>query len=129
MRVTALLAILFGFLAQMLLDGQVFTHAVFGIISGAAAIVCGLTSARTDPPHRWFGRIMAGFGLALGIWCLVMLPSAYRFQERFNHRREENRIQNRARPRTMRLEPTPGGVGSSAARFTSTGPAWLSLGG
>jgi hypothetical protein len=26
------------------------------------------------------------------------------------------------------LQPTPGGAGSSAARFTSTGPAWLSLG-
>jgi len=32
---------------------------------------------------------MAGLGLALGIWCIVMLPSAYRFQEKFNGRREQ----------------------------------------
>src|SRR2546429_7063745 len=89
MRIIALLALLFGFFAQMLLDGQVFTHAVFGILCGVAALTCGLAAGRKDPSHRWEGRIMAGLGFTLGVWCLVMLPSAYRFQEKFNGRREQ----------------------------------------
>jgi hypothetical protein len=32
---------------------------------------------------------MTGLGSALGVWCVVMLPSAYRFQEKFNGRREQ----------------------------------------
>lgn len=32
------------------------------------------------------------------------------------------------KPSNHALQPTPDGAGSSAARFTSTGPAWLSLG-
>jgi hypothetical protein len=89
MRVVALLALLFGFMTQMLLDGQTFSHAVFGIICGVAAIACGQRSARMDRPNRWEGRIMAGLGLALGVWCIVTLPSAYRFQETFNGRKEQ----------------------------------------
>ena len=89
MRVIALLALLFGFLAQWILNGQVFTHAVFGIVCGLTALACGLASARKDRPHRWEGRIMAGLGFALGVWCLVMIPSAWRFQEKFNGRREQ----------------------------------------
>lgn len=84
MRVVALLALVFGFMAQGILDGQVFTHAVFGIVCGGAALTCGLASARKDPPHRWEGRVMAGLGLALGVWCAVMLPGTYRWQARFN---------------------------------------------
>jgi hypothetical protein len=89
MRVSALLALLFGTVQQGLLDGQVFTHAVFGIACGIAALFCGLSSARKNHSHRWEGRIMAGLGLALGIWCVAMLPSSYRFQQKFNSRREQ----------------------------------------
>ena len=88
MRDIALLALLFGFIAQFILDGQTFSHAVFGVVCGVAALVCGLAAARRDPPNKWIGRTMAGFGFALGVWCIVMLPSAYRFQDKFNHRRE-----------------------------------------
>src|SRR6267378_7396148 len=91
MRVMALFCILFGFIAQGLLDGQTFTHAVLGIVFGGVAIACGLVSARKDPPHRWEGRIMAVLGLGLGVWCIIMIPSAYRFQEQFNGRREQRR--------------------------------------
>jgi hypothetical protein len=84
MRVIALLSLLFGFLAQGLLDGQTFTHAALGIVFGVVAIACGLAAAREAHPHRWEGRIMAAFGLALGVWCIIMLPSAYRFQKQFN---------------------------------------------
>jgi hypothetical protein len=69
MRVIALLALVFGFMMQLILDGQTFTHAVFGIVCGVAAFVCGLGAARKDPPNRWIGRIMAGFDFALGVWC------------------------------------------------------------
>ena len=85
MRVIALLALIFGLTAQFLLDGQTFSHAVLGIFCGIAALVCGLESARRDRLHRWEGRAMAGLGVALGIWCVV-LPSAYRFQQQFNSR-------------------------------------------
>jgi len=91
MRVIALLSLLFGFMAQMLLDGQTFTHAVFGIVCGAVAVACGLGSARKDRLNatcRWEGRIMAGLGLVLTVVCVVMLPSAYKFQKKFNDKKE-----------------------------------------
>ena len=89
MRVIALLALLFGLVAQMVLDGQTFTHAIFGIICGIAAVTSGLVSARkdyADRGRRWLGRIMAGLGLVLAIFCVIQLPSAYRFQTTFNER-------------------------------------------
>jgi peptidoglycan/LPS O-acetylase OafA/YrhL len=86
MRVIALLCLLFGFVIQPLLDGQVFTHAVLGIVCGCVALACGLASAREDPPHRWEGRIMAILGVALGVWCLISLPGTYERQKRFNER-------------------------------------------
>ncbi len=91
MRVIALLALIFGFTMQMLLDGQVFTHAVFGIACGVAAVVCGLAASRKDRRYRWEGWIMAGLGFALGVWCMVMLPSSYQRQERFNDRTRKYR--------------------------------------
>ena len=130
MRVIALLALIFGFMMQMLLDGQVFTHAVFGIVCGVAAVACGLASARKDRPHRWEGRIMAGLGFALGVWCIVMIPSSYDQQERFNDRTRKYREKMERQNPTPNnaLQPMSVGVDSSATRFTSTGPAWLSLG-
>ena len=89
MRVIALLSLLFGFLGEMLLDGQTFTHAVLGIICGAVAITCGLLSAHKDRANAsclWEGRIMAVLGLALAVFCVIQLPSAYRFQTKFNDR-------------------------------------------
>ena len=89
MRVIALLSLLFGFLGLMLLDGQTFTHAAMGVLFGAAAIVCGLGSARRDfakAAYRWEGRILAGLGLVLVVVCVVRIPSAYRFQAKFNER-------------------------------------------
>lgn len=88
MRVLALLCLILGFAMQGVLDGQTFTHSVLGILCGGIAIGCALAAAREEPAHRWEGWIMAALGLALGIWCLIMLPSAYRFQQQFNSRRE-----------------------------------------
>ncbi len=93
MRVIALLALLFGFVQQLLLDGQVFTHAVYGIVCGVVAVACGLVSARKDRPHRWEGQIMAGLGFALGVWCIVKLPSSYNQERRFNDRSRKYREQ------------------------------------
>jgi hypothetical protein len=94
MRVIALLSLLFGFIGLGLLDGQTFTHAVMGIVFGAAAVTCGMASARRDPAHRWEGWIMAALGAGLGLWCIVLLPSGYRFQKQFNDRREQGRHQD-----------------------------------
>src|SRR5436190_17553015 len=95
MRVVALLCLLFGFLGLGLLDGQTFTHAVMGVVFGAAAVGCGMASARRDPPHRWEGWIMAGLGVVLLFWCVVLLPSGYHFQMKFNARREQRQHQEK----------------------------------
>jgi hypothetical protein len=94
MRVIALISLLFGLTLQMLLDGQTFTHAVLGISCGAAAILFGLASSRkdsADSTRRWEGRIMAGLGLVLAVICVEQLPSAYRFQTKFNERSKRAR--------------------------------------
>ena len=86
MRPVALLALVFGVLAQGILDGQTFTHAVFGVVCGFTAIGCGLESARKDRQRRLIGRVMAVLGIVLVFWCSILLPSAYRFQKKVNHR-------------------------------------------
>jgi hypothetical protein len=88
MRVVALFALLFGFVPQLFLDGQPFSHAVLGIVCGIAAMICGWSSARKDPPHQWEGRMMAGLGLLLAIRSALAIPSAYRIQKKFNDRKE-----------------------------------------
>jgi hypothetical protein len=101
MRVIALLALFFGTMAQLLLDGQTFTHAVLGIACGIAAVLGGLGSAHKDYANegrRWLGRIMAGLGLLLAIFCVVQLPSAYKFQAKFNERSRQVRELRRANP-------------------------------
>jgi len=98
MRVIALLCLLFGFFAQGLLDGQTFTHAVLGIVFGAGAVASGLAAARKDRPHRLEGRILAVLGLALGVWCIIMIPSTYRFQRQFNGSREQRQKEEQNRP-------------------------------
>lgn len=79
---------------QLMLNGQTFAHACFGVFCGVAALTCGLASARKDPAHRWLGRIMAGVGVVLAIWCVVLIPSAYHYQKRFNDRREQRQEKN-----------------------------------
>jgi hypothetical protein len=89
MRIAALLSLVFGLLGLMLLDGQVFTHAVMGIICGGVAIGGGLASARKDrssPKDRWVGRTLAGLGLLLTLFSVAQLPRAYEFQTKFNER-------------------------------------------
>jgi len=87
MKVIALLALLLGCLAQGLLDGQVFTHALLGIGCGVVAVLCGLRALRNDPARRRAALILAGLGVVLCLWCIVAIPSAYRFQEKFNSQR------------------------------------------
>ena len=105
MRVAALLSLLFGFMGLMLLDGQTFTHAVMGIVFGVAAAGCGFGSARKDFSNvtcRWEGRMMAALGLVLVVICIVQLPSAYRFQTKFNERSksQQNQKPRSANPRS-----------------------------
>ena len=98
MQAIALLALVFGVMMQMLLDGQTFTHAIFGIVCGAVAVLSGLISARkynADSGRLWMRRVMAGLGLVLAIFCIVGLPSAYKFQTKFNERsRKAHEIEN-----------------------------------
>ena len=101
MRPVALLSLLFGFMGLMLLDGQTFSHAVIGLVCGGAAIACGLASTRRDywdATCQWEGRIMAALGLLLVIICVVQLPSAYRFQTKFNERSKKAREMREAKP-------------------------------
>src|SRR5262252_2062827 len=90
MRVIALLALLFGITMQPMLNGQPFTNAVFGIVCGVTAFVCGRAAARRDPPNRGIGLIMAGLGVALGVWCLAVLPFVYPVQKKFNESKERS---------------------------------------
>jgi hypothetical protein len=131
MRVIALLSLLFGFMEQMILDGQTFAHAVLGIICGVAAVGSGLASAckdYADEGRRWLGRIMAGLGVVLAIFCLVQLPSAYQFQARFNERSRKAREMKNGKPTPNNaLEPTRVDDSSSAFAVRIIGPggsAW-----
>lgn len=89
MRVIALLALLFGITMQPMLNGQPFTNAVFGVLCGVTALVCGRAAARRDPSNRGSGLVMAILGVALGVWCLVMLLFAYPVQKKFNENKEK----------------------------------------
>jgi hypothetical protein len=91
MHALALLALFFGFTGMMLLDGQVFTHAVIGIVCGMVAVVCGMVLGRRGRSSRWTGWALAALGLGLGIWCGIESPSAYRYQKKFNDRTREQR--------------------------------------
>lgn len=89
MRIVALLSLFFGLLGLMLLDGQVFTHAVQGIICGTIAIGCGEASARkarSSAMRRWIGHSLAALGLLLLAFSVTQLPGAYQFQTKFNER-------------------------------------------
>ena len=81
MNALALLALMFGFGGMMLLDGQVFTHAMVGIVCGLVAAACGVVLARRGREPRWIGWSFAVLGLALTIWCAIESPSAYRYQQ------------------------------------------------
>jgi hypothetical protein len=103
MRVTALLSLFFGFTGLMLLNGQTFSHAIMGIICGIVAIGSGLACARKDHVNggrRWGGRGAAILGLGLTVYCAIQLPSAYRFQKKFNARSKEFHEWNQATPTT-----------------------------
>jgi hypothetical protein len=90
-RVIALLSLMFGVMGLMLLDGQVFTHAMVGIFCGIVAAVCGVVLTRRGGKPRWTGWIFAILGLTLAIWCGIESPSAYRFQDNFNKKSREHR--------------------------------------
>jgi hypothetical protein len=101
MRVIALLSLFFGFTGLMILDGQTFSHSILGIICGIVAIGSGLACARKDYANggrRWGGRGVAILGLSLAVYCAIQLPSAYRFQEKFNARSKEYPERNHANP-------------------------------
>lgn len=101
MRIIAWLSLFFGFTGLLLLDGQTFSHAVIGIICGVVAIGSGLMCARRDHANggrRWGGLGTAFLGLGLAVYCVIQLPSAYRFQEKFNTRPKEFARRNKTDP-------------------------------
>jgi hypothetical protein len=116
-RPIALLALLFGAMGLGLLDGQTFTHAVFGLIAGIVAVGCGLGSARkdyADEGRRWLGRIMAGAGVVLALVCIVRLPSAYRVQKKFNAMsKKAHEIRERTPTPTTAPKPQPAQDGTA----------------
>jgi hypothetical protein len=90
-RVLALLSLMFGVTGLMLLDGQVFTHAMTGIFCGVVAAVCGVVLIRRERESHWTGWTFLCLGLTLAIWCATESPSAYGFQERFNNMSRQHR--------------------------------------
>ncbi|GEM_PF-2237784 len=89
MRIIAAIALVSGFSCGLILDGQVFDHAVFGLGSGVVATACAFVLSRkyrmTGKP-RTGARVMVCLGLVLVAICLLSLPTAYRSQEKFNQR-------------------------------------------
>jgi hypothetical protein len=89
MRVTAPLALIFGFMWQLILDGQTFNHAMLGVLCGVIAFAFGTRWALKNRPQRARsveGYTMAALGIALTLFCVIHLPSDYRFQSKFNER-------------------------------------------
>jgi hypothetical protein len=103
MNTVALLALFFGFMGMMLLDGQVFTHAVIGIVCGIVSVVCGFVLSQRGRDPRWTSWMIGALGLALAIWCGIKAPSAYRSQQKFNNRSREHRekIQGQNQPHAL----------------------------
>ncbi|MDB6020093.1 MAG: hypothetical protein JWR19_4582 [Pedosphaera sp.] len=101
-RVIALLSLFFGGIAQLLLDGQTFTHAVIGIGCGVVAAACGVSSVRSEGSNAAFRSeaiIMGILGLALAVFCVIQVPSAYQRQAKFNARSESQRKLQETAPR------------------------------
>jgi hypothetical protein len=109
MNAVALLALIFGFGGMMLLDGQVFTHAMVGIVCGFIATACGVVLARRGREPRWIGWSFLVLGLALAIWCGIESPSAYRYQEKFNGRREQRQKMEQREGAPNIARPNAGG--------------------
>jgi FtsH-binding integral membrane protein len=111
MQVLAFLCLVFGFTAQLLLDGQVFSHVVFGIICGIASLLCGIGLVRRHKlgkAGQWEGWLFALPGLIMAVACLLMAPSAYEQEKRFNEMSEIAR-QRRRTPQnasTQSRQPT-----------------------
>jgi hypothetical protein len=91
MHAIAFLALVFGLMGMMLLDGQVFTHALTGIVCGMVSVVCGVVLSRRGRDPRWTSWMIAAMGLGLAIWCGIEAPSAYGRQKKFNDRSREHR--------------------------------------
>jgi hypothetical protein len=89
MRVLAMLSLFFGFATQLIPAGQPLSSAVLGIVCGGIAIACGLRVARVERSTPRDGWILVVLGLALGLWCVIMVPSAYRYHEKINGRSEQ----------------------------------------
>ena len=89
MRIIALLTLILGFLAQLILDGQVFDHALFGVLCGLITFTCCIILLRKQ--SKWGIKILAGFGLLLLVLSLLNLPSTYRNQKQFNNKIEQIR--------------------------------------
>ena len=60
---------------------------------------------------------MGGLGLVLGIWCIIMLPSTYRFQAKFNNRKEQMHRQKIERKERKANERSGVDVGNTLCLF------------
>jgi hypothetical protein len=88
MRVTIVLLCLFVGTARLwLLNGQLFTNAIFAIpFYLAAAIVSAASFLDPRRPgwRRWAWGLATLLTVLLAAFTVLSLPSAYRFQEGFN---------------------------------------------
>ena len=78
-----------GFLLQCMVGGQVFDSALGGIVLGLFATLCGAVSTRTDYRNHGSGWMIATAGMALALWRLTLLPSAYEDQQKFNNPKQQ----------------------------------------
>jgi hypothetical protein len=89
MSAIAFLLLLFGFMAQLILGPYPHSSAVFGIVCGIVAVLCGV-AAISDGSNRAFeGTLFAFFGVALTVWCIILLPSTREAEERMKEPRKK----------------------------------------
>jgi TRAP-type uncharacterized transport system fused permease subunit len=111
-RGIALLCLFFGFTTLLIKDGQVFTHALLGIVCGIATVVCSLIPVQNNYANgkgRWWGLVTAGLGVMLVLSCAIALPWAYRFQT------ECNDLSKKCQER-QQVEPMPNHPDTAAPR-------------
>ena len=85
--IIVLICLCVGVLPLLLLDGQTFTNALAALFFYLVAIVLCARFARdqrTPQGQKRAWRLATTLVALLALWILLTLPSAYRFQKRFN---------------------------------------------
>jgi hypothetical protein len=86
-----------GFAFPALLNGQTFSNGLVGLACAATAVGLVLNDGQGHgTSHRFARRVVVVLGSLLAVLLVAQLPSAYRFQVKFNQKRQELRLKRKA---------------------------------